>query len=54
KGQNAKKFRNEDLPGYPMTIQGFHDILMPQWLFYYASLDSVWKLAKTDHVDHAQ
>ena len=40
-GQKACRFHNEDLPGLPHTMMLFHDLLMPRWIFYFASLDSL-------------
>ncbi|KIJ11635.1 hypothetical protein PAXINDRAFT_15459 [Paxillus involutus ATCC 200175] len=52
--QKAKKFHNEDFPGFLASMQAFCDILMAWWVYYYGSLDSVWKLANPIHVDYAQ
>jgi len=32
----------------------FRDLLMACWIFYFASLDSPWKLANVGHVAYAQ
>ena len=32
----------------------FHDLIIPHWIFYYSSLNSVWKLAIPQHVAHVQ
>jgi len=52
--QKARRFRNEDLPGLPMTGAPFCDLIIPRWIFYYSSLNSVWKLAIPQHVAHVQ
>ena len=53
-GQKACRFYNEDLPGLPHTMMPFHDLLMPHWIFYFASLDSPWRLINSAHVLFAQ
>ena len=53
-GQKAHRFCNEDLPGLPHTMMPFRDLLMPCWIFYFASLDSPWKLINSAHVLFAQ
>ena len=53
-GQKAHRFCNEDLPGLPHTMMLFCDLLMLHWIFYFASLDSLWKLINSVHVLFAQ
>ena len=52
--QKARRFRNEDLPGLPATAAPFRDIIIPRWIFFYSSLDSPWKLAKSEYVTQVQ
>ena len=52
--QKAHRFCNEDLPGLPATGLAFRDTIIPQWIFYYSSLNSPWKLTNPDYVDHVQ
>ena len=52
--QKAHRFRNEDLPGLPATAAPFRDIIIPRWIFFYSSLDSPWKLAKSEYVTRVQ
>ena len=50
----ACRFRSEDLPGLPETGAPFHDLIIPRWIFYYSSLNSLWKLSNLDNVAHIQ
>ena len=52
--QKACRFHNEDLPGLPMTKAPFRDLLIPCWIFYYSSLNSLWKLTNAEHVAYVQ
>ncbi|KAF8414531.1 hypothetical protein L210DRAFT_3658971 [Boletus edulis BED1] len=48
--KKAKRFHNEDLPGYPGVLKSFREILLPRWYFYVASLDSPWDIVHPEHV----
>ena len=48
--RKACRFRNEDLPGLPKTGAPFRDIVIPRWIFYFSALNSLWKLANSEHV----
>ena len=50
----ARRFRSEDLPGLPETGAPFRDLIIPRWIFYYSSLNSLWKLSNLDNVVHIQ
>ena len=52
--QKARRFHNEDLPGLPATAALFRNIIIPRWIFFYSSLDSPWKLAKSEYVTQVQ
>ena len=37
----AHRFRSKDLPGLPETGVPFRNLIIPRWIFYYSSLDSL-------------
>ena len=54
KKTRARYFRNEDLPGLPVTMSKWHDFFLPRWYYYISTINNIWKLDHPDHVAIAQ
>lgn len=54
KGHRAKKYINEDLPGFPKSLARFRDVFFPRWLVYVSTIDNIWDLQHDTHVGRAQ
>lgn len=52
KRMKARKFRNEDLPGYPRNAKAWREGYLPLWHDYVATLSDPWSIA--DELDSAQ
>lgn len=52
KRMKARKFRNEDIPGYPRTAQVWREVYLPLWHDFVSTLGDPWCIA--DELDSAQ